>query len=53
MEFNKKKIKKIQNKIIPVDSEHFSIFKLLKLHNLKEIEKIYNHSFWGTFFKFK
>ena len=39
-----------KTKIIPVDSEHYSIFKLIRNHNLSEIKKIYIIR-W-TFFEF-
>ena len=39
LEFNKKNSLKNKTKIIPIDSEHFSIFKLLESHKLKEIKK--------------
>ena len=52
MEFNKKIHEKYKTEIIPVDSEHFAISELLKLHNLKEIEKIII-TVLGTFPKFK
>ncbi len=40
-------------KIIPVDSEHFSIMKLLENHNIKEIKKIYLTASGGPFLKYK
>ena len=49
-----KKCAKINNtKIIPVDSEHFSIMQLLKDHNLKEIKKIYLTASGGPFLNYK
>jgi 1-deoxy-D-xylulose-5-phosphate reductoisomerase len=39
--------------IIPIDSEHFSIFKLLKDNNSKEIKKIYITASGGPFLNFK
>ena len=46
-------IKKIKNKynvkIIPVDSEHYSIYKLLEHHKLEEIKKIYITASGGPF----
>ena len=38
-----------KTKIIPVDSEHFSIFKLLESHKLNEIKKIYITASGGPF----
>ena len=32
---------KHKTKIIPLDSEHFSIFKLLENKNINEVEKIF------------
>ena len=50
-------IKKIalknKTKIIPVDSEHFSILKLLESHNLNEIKKIYITASGGPFLEYK
>ena len=37
----------------PIDSEHFSISKLLKHHDLKEIKKIYITASGGPFLKHK
>ena len=45
----KKKAKKYKTKIIPIDSEHFSIFKLIEKHNLNEIQKIYITASGGPF----
>ncbi len=44
---------KNRTKIIPVDSEHFSILNLLKNHSLKEIKKIYITASGGPFLNFK
>ena len=41
MVFNQKEAIKYKAKIIPIDSEHFSIMKLIENHKLKEINKIY------------
>ncbi len=49
----KKLAKKNKTKIIPIDSEHYSILKLLEAHKLKEIEKIYITASGGPFLKFK
>ncbi len=37
-------------KIIPVDSEHFSIMKLLENHNINEVRKVYLTASGGPFF---
>ncbi len=42
---------KYNTNLIPVDSEHFSIFKLIENHSLKEIKKIYLTASGGPFFK--
>ena len=47
----KKVSKKNKTKIIPIDSEHFSILKLLESHKLKEIKKIYITASGGPFLK--
>ena len=44
--------KKQKTKIIPVDSEHFSIFKLLENHKLSEIKKIYITASGGPFLNY-
>ncbi len=44
---------KYKTKITPVDSEHFSIFQLLKNHKLSEIEKIYITASGGPFLNYK
>jgi|MDTG01.4.fsa_nt_gb 1-deoxy-D-xylulose-5-phosphate reductoisomerase len=46
------KCKKFQTKIIPIDSEHFSIFELLKNHKINEIKKIFLTASGGPFLKF-
>ena len=52
-----KLIKEIARKnktiIVPIDSEHFSIFKLLKNQNLNKIEKIFITASGGPFLNFK
>ena len=48
----KKKAKKNKTKIIPIDSEHFSIFSLLKGHNIKDINKVYLTASGGPFLNF-
>ncbi len=45
----KKEAFKNKTKIIPVDSEHFSILKLIENHNLKNIEMIYITASGGPF----
>ena len=45
----KKELKKNKTKFIPVDSEHFSIFSLLKNRNNENIEKIYITASGGPF----
>tara|TARA_B100000886_G_scaffold336654_1_gene295854 strand:+ start:3579 stop:4739 length:1161 start_codon:yes stop_codon:yes gene_type:complete len=44
---------KHKTKITPIDSEHFSIFQLLKEHNLNEIKKIYITASGGPFLNFQ
>ncbi len=44
---------KAKTEIIPVDSEHFSIFQLLKNHKMNEIEKIYLTASGGPFLNYK
>ena len=45
----KKKASQHRSKIIPIDSEHFSIMKLLENHSVKEIKKIYLTASGGPF----
>ena len=52
-ELIKNKAKKFNSQIIPVDSEHFSIFKLLENHSLHEIKKIYITASGGPFLNYK
>ena len=49
----KKTALKYNTKIIPIDSEHFSILKLLENHSLKEIKKIYITASGGPFLNYK
>mgnify|MGYP001254546004 CR=1 FL=1 len=49
----KKKAKKKNTKLIPVDSEHFSILKLIENEELKDIKKIYVTASGGPFLNFK
>ena len=50
---NKKNALKYKTKVIPVDSEHFSIFKLLENCDIKEVKKIYLTASGGPFLNFK
>ena len=49
----KKDALKNKTKIVPVDSEHFSIFTFLKNHKLNEIKKIYITASGGPFLNYK
>ena len=49
MEFNKQNVKKYKTSIVPVDSEHFSIFKLLESNEINNIEKVYLTASGGPF----
>ena len=44
---------KYNTKIIPLDSEHFSIFKLLENKNINEVEKIFLTASGGPFLNYK
>ena len=44
---------KYKTKIIPVDSEHFSIMKLLENHSLTDVKKIYLTASGGPFLKYR
>tara|TARA_B100000902_G_scaffold89287_1_gene93100 strand:+ start:97 stop:1260 length:1164 start_codon:yes stop_codon:yes gene_type:complete len=44
---------KYNTSIVPVDSEHFSIFQLMKNHKLHEIRKIYITASGGPFLNYK
>ena len=46
-----KELKKNKTKFIPVDSEHFSIWSLVKYYNYKFIDKIYITASGGPFLK--
>ena len=48
-----KELKKNNTEFIPVDSEHFSISKLLENHKESEIKKIYLTASGGPFLNFK
>ena len=52
-ELIKKTSIKSKTKIIPVDSEHFSIMKLLENQNLKDVKKIYLTASGGPFLNYK
>ena len=49
----KKTSLKTKTKIIPIDSEHFSIFKLLESNSLNQIKKIYITASGGPFLNYK
>ena len=49
----KKIAKKNNTKLIPMDSEHYSIFKLIENNKLNEIKKIYITSSGGPFLNYK
>ena len=49
----KKAAIKNKTKIIPVDSEHFSILNLLRNHSINEIKKIYITASGGPFLNYK
>ena len=49
----KKKASKYKTKIIPIDSEHYSIMKLLEVNKLDEISKIYLTASGGPFLHLK
>ena len=48
----KKSATKHKTKIVPIDSEHFSILKLLENHKIEEIKKIYLTASGGPFLNF-
>ena len=45
----KKKLKKYNTSILPIDSEHFSIWRLTQKINLKDVDKIYLTASGGPF----
>lgn len=45
--------KKYKAKLIPIDSEHYSILKLIENQDFKEIKKIYLTASGGPFLKYK
>tara|TARA_B100000579_G_scaffold230123_1_gene188552 strand:+ start:3614 stop:4789 length:1176 start_codon:yes stop_codon:yes gene_type:complete len=51
--FIKKELKKNNTNFIPIDSEHFSIWRLLKNENIKNVNKIYLTASGGPFLKKK
>ena len=48
----RKNLKKYKTKFLPIDSEHYSIFTLLKAHKIEEIKKIYITASGGPFLNF-
>ena len=48
----RKKADKYKSKLIPIDSEHFSIYELLKNHKIEEIEKILITASGGPFLNY-
>ena len=52
MDFSKKKLNYFKTNFIPIDSEHFSIFSLLKNHNVNSVEKLYITASGGPFLKY-
>lgn len=49
----KKEAKKYSTKIIPIDSEHYSLMKLLENHKMRDIDKIYITASGGPFLNLK
>ena len=49
----KKNIKKYKTKVIPIDSEHFSILKLLRIIDFEDIDKIFITASGGPFLNYK
>ncbi len=49
----KKTALKNKTKIVPIDSEHFSIMKLIENQKIKDIKKIYLTASGGPFLKYK
>ena len=47
------RLKKYKTKFIPIDSEHFSIFELIKNDNIKNIKRIYITASGGPFLNIK
>ena len=48
----KKKLKKFKTKLVPIDSEHFSIYQIIKDLNKDSIEKIFLTASGGPFLNF-
>ncbi len=48
----KKNLKQYNTKFLPIDSEHYSIFTLLKEHKIEDIKKIYITASGGPFLNF-
>ncbi len=44
---------KFKTKIVPVDSEHYSIMKILENHNIDEVKKIFLTASGGPFLNYK
>ncbi|MEL0247065.1 MAG: 1-deoxy-D-xylulose-5-phosphate reductoisomerase [Alphaproteobacteria bacterium] len=49
----KKNITKYKTKVIPIDSEHFSILKLLRIIDFEDIDKIFITASGGPFLNYK
>ena len=48
----KKKLIKFRTNFIPIDSEHYSIFTLLKNHSYKDVDKVYITASGGPFLNY-
>ena len=48
----KKRLKKFNTEFIPIDSEHFSIFELIKYEKYKDIKKIFITASGGPFINY-
>ena len=48
----KKKLKRYNTNFIPIDSEHYSIFTLLKNYSIKQVEKIFITASGGPFINY-
>ena len=49
----KRKSEKYKTSLIPIDSEHYSILRLLENHNFNQIKKVYITASGGPFLKLK
>ena len=49
----KKESKIYKTKLVPIDSEHYSIFKILKKYKISEIKKIFLTASGGPFLNYK